>query len=206
MPTLFSRKSTAQVIDSPAEDDAAASEARVKASYTASKRELGKVTPKRSTNARKVSAPPANRREASAQTREANRRQRLEQRAAMMEGADWALMPRDKGPERKLARDVVDSRRNVSSYFFYVMIVILVLSVAAGRNGTLAVGADALFLLVVVASAIDGFFLVRRVKLAVRDRLPNSSTKGLAFYSMMRALSFRKMRVPKPQVQLGEKF
>ena len=204
MPTLFRRKSTAEVIETPAEE-AAASEARAKA-YTASKRELGKVTPKRTTNARKVSAPAANRREASAQTRDARRRERLEQRAAMMEGADWALMPRDKGPERKLARDVVDSRRNVSSYFFYVMILILVLSVAAGRNANLAVGADALFALVVLASAIDGFFLVRKVKRAISERLPNSSSKGLAFYSMMRALSFRKMRVPKPQVALGEKF
>jgi hypothetical protein len=87
-----------------------------------------------------------------------------------------------------------------------VMILILVLSVAAGRNANLAVGADALFVLVVIASAIDGFFLVRKVKRAISERLPNSSTKGLAFYSMMRALSFRKMRVPKPQVALGEKF
>lgn len=186
-------------------DEALTAEARAKA-RTASKRELGQATPKRSTNARRVTPPPANRREALSQTREARRKERLEQREAMMSGADWALMPRDKGPERRLARDVVDSRRNVSSYFFYVMLVIMVLSVAGGRNASIALVADSLFVFMVLACAADGFLLVRRVKQTVAARMPGSSTKGLAFYSMMRALSFRKMRVPKPQVSLGAKI
>ena len=205
MPTLFSRKPAAEVIETPTPAEVEAADARAKA-RTASKRELGVVTPKRTTNARKVTAPPANRKEAVAQTREARRKERVDQREAMMTGADWALMPRDKGPERKIARDVVDSRRNLSSYFFYVMLLIVVITVIGERNPGIALGADALFAFMVVACGIDGFILVRRVKRVIAERLPNSSTRGLAFYAVMRALSFRKMRVPRPQVELGAKI
>lgn len=185
--------------------DEAAAEARSKA-RTESKRERGQVTPKRAPVGRRAAPAPANRREASAQTRDARRRQRTEQREAMMNGEEWALMPRDKGPERRIARDVVDSRRTFSSYFFYVMIAIMVLSVAGGRSPGVALIADGLFAVMVLACAVDSFFLVRRVKRAVAAKSPASSTRGLAFYSIMRTLSFRRMRVPRPRVEIGAKI
>jgi hypothetical protein len=203
---MFRRRATPQVIETapePAEDVTV--DTRTKA-RTPSKRELGVVTPKRNTNQRRPATPPANRREASAQTREARRREGAEKREAMMRGEDWALFPRDRGPEKQIARDVVDSRRNASSYFMYGVGLVVVLTVVGGRNASIALFANALFVAMVLVVAVDGSLLVRRVKAAVAAKLPKSSTRGLAFYSIMRALSFRRMRVPKPRVALGAKI
>ena len=45
---------------------------------------------------------------------------------AMRRGEAWALNPRDRGPARALARDFVDSKRRISEYYMYVLVVLLV--------------------------------------------------------------------------------
>src|ERR1700734_2644792 len=44
---------------------------------------------------------------------------------AMKRGEAWALNPRDRGPTRALARDFVDSKRRVSEYYMYVLVLLL---------------------------------------------------------------------------------
>ena len=44
---------------------------------------------------------------------------------AMKRGEAWALNPRDRGPARALARDFVDSKRRISEYYMYVLVVLL---------------------------------------------------------------------------------
>src|SRR5690606_32859094 len=83
--------------------------------YTVSKREMGKITPKRRQGGRKVEPPPANRREAMKRMREKQRQARAEARAGMLAGKEEYLPARDKGPERRLVRDIVDARRNLAS-------------------------------------------------------------------------------------------
>jgi hypothetical protein len=53
---------------------------------------------------------------------------------------------------------------------------------------------------------IDGFTLSRRIKRIVRERLPKSEPRwgGLYFYGIMRSTQFRKMRVPRPRIKVGE--
>src|ERR1039458_9953610 len=45
---------------------------------------------------------------------------------AMKRGEAWALNPRDRGPTRALARDFVDSKRRISEYYMYVLVILLV--------------------------------------------------------------------------------
>ena len=206
MPTPFRRKSTAVVIDQVEPEPVEESDARAK-NYTPSKRELGVVTPKRTgANVRKLGAPPVDRKTASAQARATARQARVQQRAAMMEGDESALPMRDKGPERRFVRNYVDSRRNLGEYVFFAIIFFFVVSVIAGRNEQLAFLTEMVLVFLLIIVAVDSVFLSRRMKAQVRERFPKSSTKGLTFYAVMRAMNFRKMRIPKPQVQRGEKF
>jgi hypothetical protein len=203
--TLFRRKSTATVIEST-EPEPTEPEATRSKNYTPSKRELGVATPKRTgANPRRPTVTPATRREASSMTRDARRRESAERREAMMNGEEYALNPRDKGPERRLVRDIVDARRNLGQYFFYGILVILVISFAAQSNVQLALYANLLFLVMLILVAIDSFFLSRRVKKIVVERIPKANTRGIGFYAVMRALSFRRMRIPRPRVDMGDK-
>ena len=45
----------------------------------------------------------------------------------MQRGEEWALPARDNGPVRALARDYVDSKRRLSEFYMYGLLVLLVL-------------------------------------------------------------------------------
>jgi hypothetical protein len=123
---------------------------------------------------------------------------------AVRRGEEWALPPRDRGPVKALARDYVDSKRRVSEYYMYGLLVLLVLlfipSVVVKSIVPLLV------LSAVVVMAIEGVFIGRRVKALAAQRLPGESTRGLGLYAAMRALQIRKLRVPKPRVSPGDSF
>ena len=67
-------------------------------------------------------------------------------------------------------------------------------------GGTLAVTYT-----LVVMSAADAFLMAQRLKRAVRDKFgADTDTKGLAWYSVMRAFQIRRTRVPRPAVKRGQ--
>jgi hypothetical protein len=64
-----------------------------------------------------------------------------------------------------------------------------------------------IFLLAIIAViAVDGFLLNRSIKKVIQERLPNESTRGLAFYAIMRALQLRRFRSPQPQLKPGDEY
>jgi uncharacterized membrane protein YecN with MAPEG domain len=202
VPTLFRRKTTTDLVETTVEETVTSADS--KRGYTPSKREQGVPTPKRSTTGRRVAAAPADRKEAAAQARETRRRDRIESRDAMMRGEERALLPRDRGPEKALVRDIVDSRRNASSYFLFGLVLILFLSML--RSPAMVVVTYGFMLFMLLTVILDGFALSRRVKRIVREKLPKSQPRwgSLYFYAIMRSTQFRKMRVPRPRVKLGE--
>jgi len=205
VPTLFRRKSTAAVIEESDTDEAVVVE-RHNRSYTPSKRERGLQTPKRlSANPRRPGGAARTGRGATADSKATARQKRIEERNAMMRGEDWALLPRDKGPEKKLARDLVDSRRNLGSFVLGGFIVVVLLSFSSPAAAVLS---ELILLFLLLLIAIDSVFLVRRLKRLVRERIPDSTLLGrkLYFYTIMRSTSFRFMRVPKPQYRPGDKI
>ena len=90
----------------------------------------GKPTPKRSEAERRRRQPytaPKDRKEAGRVSRDRQRADRSRRMEAVRRGEEWALPPRDRGPVKALARDYVDSKRRVSEYYMYGLLVLLVL-------------------------------------------------------------------------------
>jgi Protein of unknown function (DUF3043) len=123
---------------------------------------------------------------------------------AMKRGEAWALNPRDRGPARALARDYIDSKRRISEYYMYVLVVLL-LAVFL-RNSKAQAIISPLVLALIVVIVIDGLLIRRALRALVAERLPGESSRGLTMYAMMRALQIRRFRVPAPRVQPGQKI
>ena len=167
----------------------------------------GRPTPKRSEAERRRRQPytaPKDRKEASRLSRDRQRTDRTRRTEALRRGEEWALPPKDRGPVKALARDYVDSKRRISEYYMYGLLVLLVLLFI--RAPIVQTIVPLLVLGAVLIMAIEGIFIGRRVKALAAEQLPGQSTRGLALYSAMRALQIRKLRVPKPRVKPGSRF
>ena len=185
-----------------AASDADASSARPGA-VTAGK---GRPTPKRSEaeRRRRPYTAPKDRKEASRASRDRQRTDRTRRMEAVRRGEEWALPARDRGPVKALARDYVDSKRRISEYYMYGLLVLLVLLFI--RAPIVQTIVPLLVLGAVLIMAVEGILIGRKVKRIAAERAPGQSTRGLALYSAMRALQIRKLRVPKPRVKPGESF
>jgi hypothetical protein len=58
----------------------------------------------------------------------------------------------------------------------------------------------------VLVVVLDSVFLRWRMRKELRRRFPDESLKGTTFYALMRALQLRFLRLPKPQVKLGQQL
>jgi hypothetical protein len=207
VPSLFRRKSADDdvIVDEVAEPEEPATPARPKG-YTPKK---GEVTPKRPVANRRTTGAtpkPANTKEARALARQKRQEDAAARRKGMAEGDDRYVMPRDKGPVRRYVRDIVDARRNVGSLFMFVTVAILVLSttpVAAARAAS-----NAVFVAFFLAVILDSVFLARRIKRLVLAKFPANKERwgSLYQYGIMRAVSPRFMRMPKPKTKPGDKL
>jgi hypothetical protein len=123
---------------------------------------------------------------------------------AMRRGEEWALPPRDRGPAKALARDYVDSRRRISEFYMYgllVLMVLLFINVPAVQTIV-----PLLVMVAVLVMVAEGIFIGRQVRTLVEQRLPGESTRGIRLYAAMRALQIRRLRVPKPRIRPGDSF
>jgi hypothetical protein len=199
---VFRRRSTATQ-DAQAEGTPGASAAdqadRAPASLTAGK---GRPTPKRSEaeRARRYNAP-GDRKEALRQSKTRDRSTRARKAEAMRRGEEWALPAKDKGPVRALARDYVDSRRRLSEFYMYGLVVLLFLLFL--HNPVMQTLLPVLLIVMVVIMVVEGYFVGRKVTALAGERFPGESTRGIKIYSAMRALQIRQLRFPKPRVKPG---
>jgi len=124
----------------------------------------------------------------------------------MREGDDRYTLARDRGPIRRLVRDIVDARRNAGSYFFGLALLIVIVTSVPGLPPAVAFGVSYLWLALIGVLCFDSFLLNRVITRAIADRFPeeSGSLRGHKFYGIMRALTFRRLRNPKPQVKLGQ--
>jgi hypothetical protein len=207
--------------DSGSEDAQDAAQTDVKESATAPK---GRPTPKRSQATRKrgpvapapmTSAEARRRRKEMRQklSREERKTEKVQRRAAMAErrekmmaGEDAYLLPRDKGPVRRFARDVVDSRRNVLGLFMPAALGLIFIMLAVPSVQVQRLLSPAMLVLVLVM-VIDGLIVGRKVNRLVDAKFPDNTESGwkLGFYAASRASQLRRMRAPRPMVNRGEK-
>jgi len=197
------RRDRAETTDATTTDDGAvASEGRV---VTTSGK--GRPTPKRNTaQGRRPGPPPpppTTRKEAYKRMRQTQASRRTESRAGMARGDDSYLPARDRGPVRKLVRDLVDSRRNVGSFFLLIAGVALVGTLVP----SLVVRAYASYVLLgfFLILIVDSVILSRKIKAKVAERFADGSatTKGVVWYGISRSTMIRRWRFPKPEVPLG---
>jgi cation transport ATPase len=147
--------------------------------------------------------PPTTRKEAYKRMRETQASARPAARAAAAAGEEAYLPARDRGPERRLTRKVVDSRRNVGSIFLVVVVIMLVAQFTP--NLAVKTYAFAAFFGFFVLIVVDSFVLARKIRRAVTERFPNSKVKmrSLSWYGISRSTMIRRWRFPKPEVALG---
>jgi hypothetical protein len=170
----------------------------------------GKPTPRRREAQRRrtgpVAPPPRTRREAYRRMREQGTDRRAELREGMRSGDERFLLPRDQGPERRLVRDIVDSRRNIG-VFFLLMALVYAASIFVPSLQVRA-AATSLWLTVLLLLIVDSFVLGLRIRKLVRQQFPDSTLpmRSLVIYGITRATMVRRWRTPKPQVPVGNRI
>ncbi len=128
-----------------------------------------------------------------------------ERRERMMAGDDAYLLPRDKGPVRRYARDIVDSRRISVLGLFMPAALGLIFVMLAVPQVQYYISPAMLILMAIMI--VDGLFLGRKVNRLVDEKYPDHTESAwkLGFYAASRASQLRRMRAPRPQVDRGDK-
>jgi Protein of unknown function (DUF3043) len=135
--------------------------------------------------------------------RPTSKEDRLRRNEAMRRGEEWALSPRDRGPVKALVRDYVDSRRRISEYYMYVMLILVVLLFI--RTPAIQHLAEPIVLVLIVFVIVDALLLRMSLKRLISQRLPGQSTRGVTMYAVFRALQIRRFRMPPPRITPGTK-
>ena len=124
-------------------------------------------------------------------------------REAMKTGDERYLPARDKGPVKRFVRDYVDSKFTVAELVIPLLLVATAVTFVV-RNVQVDSAATAAETLVLLVAAVNLVILRFMVMKQVRRRFPDASTRGLTSYTMLRALQLRFLRMPKPQVKIGQ--
>ncbi len=192
--------------ESPVEDAAAAPDTEAAANRPGTTAGKGRPTPKRSESERhrRPYTAPGDRKEANRQYRERQRQERIRRQQALQRGESWALPPRDRGPVKALARDYVDSRRRLSEFYMYGLLVMLALLFV--RTPVVQSIVPLLVVVAVLIMLVEGIYIGRRIRAIAAERLPGESTQGVRMYAAMRALQIRQLRMPKPRVKPGDSY
>jgi hypothetical protein len=135
--------------------------------------------------------------------RATSKEDRLRRNEAMRRGEEWALPARDRGPVKALVRDYVDSRRRISEYYMYVMLILVILLFI--RVPSIQRLAEPVVLLLIVFVIVDAWLLRMNLKRLIPQRLPGQSARGVTIYAVFRALQIRRFRMPPPRVTPGTK-
>jgi hypothetical protein len=145
-----------------------------------------------------------------------DRRKKADQRQvarAGMEAGDERYLPlRDKGPQKRMVRDIVDARFTVGEFMIPLMFAVIIATFLPQYNAN---DGSEIGLQMTVIIAMYGFFLIavldaiifgRKLLKVMADKFGDTRLeKGHRWYAATRAFQFRPLRVPKPQVVRGQK-
>ncbi len=124
-------------------------------------------------------------------------------RQAMDTGEEKYLPLRDKGPQKRYARDFTDARFSIGEYVMFAALIIVVLTLAVPVTTETQIYVFGVFWAVVLAVVVDCVFLSRKLKRLVKAKF-GTVEPGVVWYGTMRSLQFRRLRLPKPMVKRGE--
>ena len=139
---------------------------------------------------------------AAKQARAKSAESRERARIGMAAGDDKYLPMRERGPQKRYARDYIDARFNVGEFMIPVMFLVILLTFfpdpSVQTYGILALWA--FFLVAIVDCVILGFILTKKME----TKFGADRAERVRWYAAMRALQLRPMRLPKPQVKRGQ--
>jgi Protein of unknown function (DUF3043) len=203
--SLFRRQSTSPAEPEVDESTPVLTETVIRKAYTPKK---GEATPKRPVaNPRLTEAKPTDRKAYAARSRQEQAEARRTSRERMMAGDEKYLLAKDRGPVRRLARDVVDSRFNMATILFFGLFATLFLAMGVFPPIVRTI-ANGLLIFMMLATLADTYLSVRKVRRLAAERVPKETNglRGLFFYVLMRSISIRRLRIPKPQVRVGQEI
>jgi len=144
----------------------------------------------------------ANTKEARARAKAELAAQREKARVGMANGDERYLTPRDRGPQRRFARDYTDAGWHFGELIMPLLVIVILFALVPNTAIVFYayVGLWAYLLFVVADMAL----LSRKVKKLAAAKWGDRREKGLGWYAAMRSVQMRFMRLPKPQVKRGE--
>lgn len=122
-------------------------------------------------------------------------------RQAMRTGDERYLPARDRGPVKRFIRDYVDGRLSVGELLLPLMLAIIPMQYS--HNPTLMALSGQIFSTVLLVIVVDTMWALFRLRRALREKYPDESLRGTTFYTVMRMVQLRWLRMPKPQVKVG---
>jgi hypothetical protein len=122
-------------------------------------------------------------------------------RQGMRSGDERYLPKRDQGPVKRFIRNFVDARISIAEFLLPLLVLIMALQYSG--NSTLLRFSNALWTTTLLVVAIDTVWLMIRLKRALRVNFPDGDLKGTTFYTILRVLQLRWLRMPKPTVKIG---
>ena len=128
--------------------------------------------------------------------RERRAQDQRKMREGMRTGDQRYLMERDKGPVKAFVRDYVDTRISFMEYLLPVLVLIMALQFAGQPQLSGPLWSATILLLV-----LEVAWLLSRLSKEIRTRFPEEETRGWRFYSLMRAIQLRPLRMPKPRLK-----
>jgi hypothetical protein len=145
---------------------------------------------------------PRTRKELAKVQREAKVESSQKMRQAMKSGDERYYSARDRGPVRRFVRDFVDARFS----FIELMIPLLIVTMVLGYSGNsrLANIGNTILLGTILLVALDMVVLRFRLRRELNRRFPDEDIKGTTYYALTRGLQMKFMRLPKPQVKIGQ--
>ena len=197
---MFGRKKEAPLAQDVVDQQVAEAEARLDGAGG-----KGTPTPKRKAQeaARKRPLVPEDRSASKAAERAAAQEQRLKMRRALDTGDEKFLPLRDKGPQKRYARDYVDARFSLGEYLMFGALVFVIVSLLVPSTSDLMIYVLGGFWIMFLAVFVDVFILSRQLRKRLTEKF-GEVERGTVWYGSMRSLQFRKLRLPKPLVRRGE--
>ncbi|MBI5162089.1 MAG: DUF3043 domain-containing protein [Micrococcales bacterium] len=140
---------------------------------------------------------PTDRRQASRENRSKSAAARERARIGMMNGEEKYLPVRDRGAQKRFARDYMDARYSFGEFVLPLAVLVVISSALPPEIGQLLIfGVWAYFALSIIDFVIVGHRITRRLDARFGDK-----TERIRFYVAMRGIYPRFMRAPKPQVK-----
>lgn len=165
----------------------------------------GSPTPRRKDQvaARRRPLVPTDRKASKAAERQASIEERQRVRRALETGDERNLPLRDRGPQKRFTRDVVDARFNLGEYLMFAALAFVVISFVVPQDAQAQVYILGAFWVVFILVFADTFWLSRQLKKRLTAKF-GEVERGTVWYGSMRALQFRPLRLPKALAKRGQ--